>query len=225
MANSWGEKKRPRIFTKEFWKEYKWQNILINMAIYLGIFAILLLIDLLTKKYLYDENNLGNVKWQSPLLGIRSILHKGTTIEIGLTIPGLHTVSIIILLLTLAGSMLLKRKIYIWLIPGLAAIAAGACGNMVDRFIYQGVRDVFFIPWADTGTFNFADVCLIFGAIGFVVSTLIISLVEHYRHKKVDDANEENNTNTLEKLPETKDDSLNDSTSLNDNDYSLDNTN
>gem|GEM_PF-5991920 len=32
------------------------------MAIYLGIFAILLLIDLLTKKYLYDENNLGNVK-------------------------------------------------------------------------------------------------------------------------------------------------------------------
>jgi signal peptidase II len=57
-------------------------------------------------------------------------------------------------------------------------------GNMVDRFIFKGVRDVFFLPFADLGTFNFADVCIIFGSIGFVVSAVTFSLIEIYKEKR-----------------------------------------
>lgn len=184
MTNWNNSKKRPKIFTKEFWKEYKWQDILINLLIYFAVFSSLLLIDLLTKWGLYIGDKPNEILANYKILGIRSLLHRGTTLEIGLTLPGLHTITFLIIISTILFSALAKKKYYRWWIAGLATIAAGSMGNMVDRFIFKGVRDVFFLPFADLGTFNFADVCIIFGSIGFVVSAVTFSLIEIYKEKR-----------------------------------------
>ena len=184
MTNWNNSRKRPKIFTKEFWKEYKWQDILINLLIYFAVFSSLLLIDLLTKWGLYIGDKPNEILANYKILGIRSLLHRGTTLEIGLTLPGLHTITFLIIISTILFSALAKKKYYRWWIAGLATIAAGSMGNMVDRFIFKGVRDVFFLPFADLGTFNFADVCIIFGSIGFVVSAVTFSLIEIYKEKR-----------------------------------------
>ena len=184
MTNWNNSRKRLKIFTKEFWKEYKWQDILINLLIYFAVFSSLLLIDLLTKWGLYIGDKPNEIIANYKILGIRSLLHRGTTLEIGLTLPGLHTITFLIIISTILFSALAKKKYYRWWIAGLATIAAGSMGNMVDRFIFKGVRDVFFLPFADLGTFNFADVCIIFGSIGFVVSAVTFSLIEIYKEKR-----------------------------------------
>ena len=91
---------------------------------------------------------------------------------------------------------------------------------MVDRFIFKGVRDVFFLPFADLGTFNFADVCIIFGSIGFVVSAVTFSLIEIYKEKRKKsisedsenelDENENNESTKTEKNVETNEQSKSD---------------
>ena len=148
MTNWNNSRKRLKIFTKEFWKEYKWQDILINLLIYFAVFSSLLLIDLLTKWGLYIGDKPNEILANYKILGIRSLLHRGTTLEIGLTLPGLHTITFLIIISTILFSALAKKKYYRWWIAGLATIAAGSMGNMVDRFIFKGVRDVFFLPFA-----------------------------------------------------------------------------
>ncbi|WP_412031479.1 signal peptidase II [Metamycoplasma buccale] len=184
------KRKVPKFFTKEFWKTYSWKNVLINLGIYLSIFVVTLIIDLVTKGQLFhwvnkDGKNIGDGKtiYENFLFGFRSVLHAGTTIEIGLTIPGLHVISIIILLVSIAVSGLLKDKIYRYVIPGFALIASGATGNMVDRFLFKAVRDIVYLPWLDTGTFNFADVWLVFGGIYTLISMLTVILISNKKDK------------------------------------------
>lgn len=182
--NDWNNsRKKPKIFTKQFWKEYKAKDIIINLVIYFAVFSALLLIDLLTKWGLYVGDKPNDIIANYKIIGIRSLLHKGTTLEIGLTIPGLHVITFIIFIATMLFSALAKRKSYRWWIVGLAIIAAGSMGNMVDRFIFKGVRDVFFFPFADLGTFNFADVCIIAGSIWFIISAITLTLLENKKDK------------------------------------------
>ncbi|AWX69656.1 signal peptidase II [[Mycoplasma] anseris] len=188
-----------KFFSKEYWKQYNWKTILINLAIYWSIFFVALLIDLLTKHYLfkyhYDENNNliieNGVLYQNALFGIRSVQHAGTTIEIGLGNVGLHIISFIIILATSIVSALFKDKIYRYIIPGFAFIAAGAMGNMVDRFAFEFVRDIVFLPWIDKGTFNFADVWLVLGGIACVISMLTVFIIV-WRKEKKDEENKKN---------------------------------
>ena len=98
MTNWNNSRKRLKIFTKEFWKEYKWQDILINLLIYFAVFSSLLLIDLLTKWGLYIGDKPNEILANYKILGIRSLLHRGTTLEIGLTLPGLHTITFLIII-------------------------------------------------------------------------------------------------------------------------------
>lgn len=46
------QNKKISIFTKEYWKS-QWKNALINASVYIGIFIIFALIDLLTKRNYY----------------------------------------------------------------------------------------------------------------------------------------------------------------------------
>ena len=51
---------------------------------------------------------------------------------------------------------------------------------MIDRFAFQGhVRDIIFLPWANRGTFNFADVDALTGTIIALV-TLIVHIIKQY---------------------------------------------
>ncbi len=57
----------------------------------------------------------------------------------------------------------------------LAILLGGAIGNIIDRFIYGGVIDwiditLFKFSWS---SFNFADIAIITGVIGWLISSLI----------------------------------------------------
>ncbi|WP_373598023.1 signal peptidase II [Metamycoplasma equirhinis] len=188
-------KKSIPFFTKEYWKK-EWKSILINLAVYLGIFVGGILIDLLTKEFIFDKRAIDDSSKQYTIVSnsfIRfwSVFHRGTTLEIGLSKPGLHTVSILIILVTLFVSLMLHGKKYWWVIAGLALAASGSFGNMFDRFKFDGVRDIINFPWADYGTFNFADVWLVLGGIWIVISITVISIINYVQEKKQKTINNE----------------------------------
>jgi signal peptidase II len=75
-----------------------------------------------------------------------------------------------------------------WLMAALGLIVAGAAGNLVDRLVFQGVRDFIWIyhefTWLPAesrprpfnyAVFNVADTCLVIGAIMLIVHTFFIA--------------------------------------------------
>ncbi|TPR53687.1 signal peptidase II [Metamycoplasma neophronis] len=196
--------KRPEFFTKEYWKN-NWKIILINLAIYLSVFIAGSLIDLLTKKYIYHTGYQGSspeyVVYSSGFIRFWSVFHAGTTIELGLGNVGLHIISILIMAGTLFITLFFKDKGYRWTIAALALVSAGSFGNMYDRFAFGGVRDIINLPWANYGTFNFADMWLVLGAIAALLSIIILVLISSIRNKK-NKANEidEDEAKTIESV-------------------------
>ncbi|WP_369085688.1 signal peptidase II [Metamycoplasma spumans] len=185
MAKS--NKKKPEIFTKEYWSK-QWKNALINLAIYFSVLIAGILLDLLTKHFIYKEGYTGSspdhIVYESSFIRLWSVFHAGTTLEIGLTMTGLHIVSILIILATMVITLFFRDKRYRWTVASIALVASGAFGNMYDRFAYGGVRDIINLPWANKGTFNIADTWLVFGAVTAFLSIAIISLINWYQSKK-----------------------------------------
>lgn len=150
--------------------DYNRRNIIINLIIFSSIVFVLLLIDLLTKGLLFEwengqgKNQTGGVQHVNALFGIRSVSNSGLTWG-GNIFPTwvIHLFNIIILLACFFFLIILKSHVFA---ISIAFIFAGTMGNMIDRMTFSGkVRDIIFIPWADNGTFNFADVDAILGAI------------------------------------------------------------
>lgn len=185
------QNKKISIFTKKYWKS-QWKNALINASVYIGIFIIFALIDLLTKRNYYIPADYRDSEaiysFGQPgahaFLWYRTVFHAGTTLELGLGNVGLHIISFIIIFATFIGSLFFKNHWYIFVVAGLAVTAAGSLGNMYDRFQFQGVRDIIYFPWIDKGTFNFADSFLICGGIGTIISAIIIGLCFHNKQNK-----------------------------------------
>ncbi len=44
---------------------------------------------------------------------------------------------------------------------------------MVDRLAFAYVRDIIYLPWADKGTFNFADIDVVFGCAGVIITMIV----------------------------------------------------
>ena len=71
------KKSKISFFTKEYWKTLSWKQILINLAVYLAIYGIMILIDLLTKSKIYDNSANSGIKiehYQGKIIGTRSVL-------------------------------------------------------------------------------------------------------------------------------------------------------
>src|SRR5437879_10922058 len=51
-----------------------------------------------------------------------------------------------------------------WLCAALGLILAGTIGNLYDRMIFNGVRDLLYFYWIEWPVFNVADCCLVCGA-------------------------------------------------------------
>lgn len=75
-----------------------------------------------------------------------------------------------------------------WLMAALGLIVAGAAGNLIDRLVFQGVRDFIWIyhefTWLPAesrprpfnyAVFNIADTCLVIGAVMLVVHTFFLA--------------------------------------------------
>ncbi|UUD35923.1 signal peptidase II [Mycoplasmopsis citelli] len=176
--------------------------IFINYIVFLIIFISLLLIDQSTKRIFFNHGSVfeldGNGNFITPfkgalkpsdiapkdpkewinlgIIGIRSVWHHGVTL---VNNPNFELIQAISVIVTLLGLLLplfsvSEKKI---LFSCLAIIASGAFGNALDRFLFDNnVKDIFYFPFADRGTFNFADVCIILG-MAFLVIYLIISTI------------------------------------------------
>ena len=139
-----------------------------------GIIIVALAIDLITK-YLFSDisytkiipyiiafqTNGGNT---GAAFGIFS---KSTTFLI--------VISIVIVLCLLFVDVCLKIKSKVYTI-GFGLILAGAVGNFVDRIALGYVRDfIMFDFWRSFPIFNFADCCIVVGAIMVCVHFIFLS--------------------------------------------------
>ena len=159
------------------------KTIIINYVVFLSLIFVLLLIDLLTKQYLFDENNLYNVTnkitYQNWLFGIRSIKNSGLTFLPNASDVVLVSIINIFILIVCLISLIFWRNILLSIF--IAFIFAGSLGNTVDRLAFSYVRDIIFTPWLDKGTFNFADMDVIIGSFGFIINILTLYLITYFK--------------------------------------------
>ena len=156
------------------------KTIIINYVVFLSSIFVLLLIDLLTKQYLFDEGNLNQITYQNWLFGIRSYPNPGLTVfgDAKIDIVLVSTINIFILIVCLISLIFWKNSL---LSIFIAFIFSGSLGNTVDRLAFSYVRDIIFTPWLDKGTFNFADMDVIIGSFGFLITILTLYLIPYFK--------------------------------------------
>lgn len=200
------------------------KKILIAFGIFFAVAFVAILIDQLTKTFLFEWNEdhnggkIGKVYYEGTLLGVRSVGHYGVTF-----IPSaenkrgalifIQFLSILILLGLLLVPLLSRHLTTIIIC---AIIWAGDFGNMLDRFMFNMmVKDIFYVPFMEKwtgkvlGTFNFADLCIVLGCISLVLFFVIEMILEKRREAKhqetqeiIDSIQEDNSQNkTVENDP------------------------
>lgn len=88
--------------------------------------------------------------------------------------------SVIIVLVMIAVDLILKIKSKTYTI-GFGLILAGAIGNFVDRIAFGYVRDfIMFDFWKNFPIFNFADCCIVIGAILVCIHFIFLSKADKY---------------------------------------------
>lgn len=112
----------------------------------------------------------------------------------GWSILGGQTVFLLIftsvVMLGIIAYMILKRKTLGKLdFVCLSLIVAGGLGNLIDRVRmliepdFNGVIDYINFEFIDFPVFNFADICVVVGAIGYCVLMVVMEILE-YKKKK-----------------------------------------
>ena len=113
---------------------------------------------------------------------------------------------IIVLFLIASGRFKLKLEAVM-----LSFIMAGGIGNLIDRIRYKEVIDYIQTDFMDFPIFNFADICVVVGAIGFCIAYLIVETVNNRKKRSVvmgtlgDSQNEISNANEIDILTELSD--------------------
>lgn len=184
------------------------KKILINYLIFLGVFAVFLLIDQLTKTFIFHHGDINTLdlndtvimpdgtrkpaesiypyvssEWTKfGLITIRSIWHRGVTLWENVNIVLIQVLSAIIFLVTLTSIMFLtekKKRVYFYIVA-LAILSAGDMGNFLDRCLFKGhVKDWFFFNFIkDRGTLNLADSFIFIGICLFIITSFISIIME-----------------------------------------------
>lgn len=113
---------------------------------------------------------------------------------------------IIVLFLIASGRFKLKLEAVM-----LSFIMAGGIGNLIDRIRYKEVIDYIQTDFMDFPIFNFADICVVVGAIGFCIAYLIVETVNNRKKRSVvmgtlgDSQNEVSNADEIDILTELSD--------------------
>ena len=148
----------------------RWLICFIEVA----IAAVLLVIDLLTKKYVYGYcKEHGKIDIIKGVFSFTSVENTGASFGIfssnTLALTIVSSVCAVIIFLFLFYSY--KRR-NLWLRSALILIFAGAVGNIVDRIALGYVRDFIYFELIDFAVFNFADSCLTVGTIVLIIYLL-----------------------------------------------------
>lgn len=187
--------------------KHNWKTILFNYAVLILIFGILLLIDQLTKTYLFHHGNVFTLdaqgffelpdgsrgqpsdiypldpsKWADyKIIGFRSVWHNGVTLLKNPNFELIQGLSVLIVLFAFVVPLFMVNGYRKTLIAFLAIVSAGAMGNALDRFIFNNhVKDIFYLPFFDRGTFNFADVAIIVG-MALIIIYLVIATIKDWK--------------------------------------------
>ncbi len=111
----------------------------------------------------------------------------------------------IILVFYLIASKRFRLKLEVVM---LSLIMAGGIGNLIDRIRIKEVIDYIRTDFIDFPVFNFADICVVIGAIGFCIAYLIIESVNNRKKRSVvigalgDTQNEVSNADEIDILSE-----------------------
>ena len=115
------------------------------------------------------------------VIGIRSLAHGNSTlfssIHLDIADWGHHLMAFGLAAIFMVWLVFYSRSKL--MVVSLSIIVAGILGNGVDRIFHGYVRDIFFLPYWDRGTFNFADVILVVGA--------LMTLIAMFREMKLFD--------------------------------------
>ena len=148
-----------------------------NGSIFAIIFSIFFFADFLLKLFLFEKGSSETKDFT--IIGIRSNDHYSTTFldflnikidNIYIILIGAFIALIVILLIIFAKSG--------WAVVGLSMILAGTIGNTIDNIFLGYVRNIFYTPWWDNGTFNLADVLIIIG-IPFAIIPMFFNLYKY----------------------------------------------
>ena len=150
----------------EYSESYK-KNCLLNLL----IFFLIIIFDQLTKKYLLFDIGLNNSKPFIPgIVQFTVLQNTGGAFSILKQYPGffqlLGTVNILIFsYLAFCPKVTFNDVIK----TGCACILGGTTGNLIDRFIHNGVIDFFDLQVFNFAVFNLADVFIDIGVVLIII--------------------------------------------------------
>lgn len=174
------------------------RKIAILLTIEFIIIFLLVAVDLLTKKFIYEP-----IKKGAPdIVVIKGVLRfvavENTGASFGIFSGKTHILailSLIILVFAFIVLVLTINKINNKLFrSSLVLIIAGGIGNVIDRFLLKYVRDFIYFELIDFAVFNFADSCLTIGCLLLIIFVILYYIVETKKEKsnRVKEVNQTN---------------------------------
>ncbi|VEU59685.1 signal peptidase II [Mesomycoplasma neurolyticum] len=182
---------------KKEWLKTPIKKRIINIFVFWTIITVALLIDQLTKTQIFtnEEFKLGFLKenvHNYGIIGFRPVFHNGVTSGLHkfIGINGIHFLSFLFMIILLFLSFWSEKIIFI---ITYAICFSGVLGNTIDRIAYvdYGVKDLIFLPWFDTGTFNFADIFIAVSIILVIVATILANVNFKNKKNNIQDDNSE----------------------------------
>lgn len=145
-----------------------------NIYIYLGIIALLIAVDQLTKYYAFKY--LGN---GSHITCIPKIIDFNLLYNDGAMFGILSGKRVLFIIVTVIGlglfTYMLKDgdiKLHPFYTIGLLLTISGAMGNFIDRLFIGKVRDFIDFAFMNFASFNFADMCMCVGVVMIIIDLL-----------------------------------------------------
>ena len=154
------------------------------------VFFLLLFLDQITKAAafaLMDVNEPVRF-WLGKMFGFDTLINKGMSFGIGADQPwalplfiGLTSLAIVVMLFFVFR----LRPKHRFLRTSLVLIMSGAAGNLIDRVVLGGVRDLIYMDFGFTCfSNNVADLVIFFGAICFIDEEALFRLGKNRKEEK-----------------------------------------
>lgn len=138
------------------------------------IIALLIVFDMLTKKYIY-----GYCDANKDIIIIKDIIRFTATTNTGAGFGMLKGKTTLLTFISFISALILVVLIFYsyqrrnkWLRSSLVLIVAGAVGNLIDRMFLGYVRDFVYFELINFAVFNFADSFLTIGTILLIIYVL-----------------------------------------------------
>lgn len=169
----------------------KWWLYIVELA----VIAVILIADLLSKKYVWNFLDQNGV--QENVIGLFNLVKvknegAGFGIFQGKTI-GLTVITFIVVI-AICVYLFFALKETEWLRISLVFITAGGIGNIVDRIAFGYVRDfIQFSFWDSFPVFNVADSFVTVGAFMLVVVLIVMLVQEGKKNQKEFEEEQKNN--------------------------------